>query len=111
KRILVPLELRATTFPVFDPNLPAPYAHGYAPAPNGDWQDVTAYLPPSLSWAAGAMISTAPDMKRWVEAYVSGTTNGARTQRERLRCLPTGDAGLGYGLGVGCSGDWYGYTG
>lgn len=111
KRILVPLTLRATTFPLYDPNMPAPYTHGYAPGPNADWQDVSAYLPPSLSWAAGAMISTVPDMKRWVEAYVSGSTNGAVTQRERLRCLPTGDAGLGYGLGIGCSGGWYGYTG
>jgi D-alanyl-D-alanine carboxypeptidase len=111
KRILIPLALEDTTFPLYDPDIPAPYAHGYALDPKGNWQDVSVYLPPSLTWAAGSMISTAWDMKRWVESYVAGTLNSAATQRERLRCLPTGDNGLGFGLGVGCSGGWYGYTG
>lgn len=110
KRILTPLALEGTTFP-YDPDIPAPYAHGYALDPKGDWQDVSVYLPPSLTWAAGSMISTTWDMKRWVESYVAGTLNSAATQRERLHCLPTGDKGLGFGLGVGCSGGWYGYTG
>lgn len=110
KRILSPLGVRDTSFPLYDPDMPTPFAHGYAPGPMG-WQDISVYLPPSLTWAAGSMISTVPDMKRWVESYVTGTLNKAATQRERLHCLPTGDQGLGYGLGVGCSGGWYGYTG
>ena len=57
------------------------------------------------------MISTAWDMKRWVESYVGGKLNSVAIQHERLHCLPTGDKGLGFGLGVGCSGGWYGYTG
>jgi D-alanyl-D-alanine carboxypeptidase len=111
KRILMPLALKGTTFPLYDPDIPAPYAHGYALDPKGNWQDVSVYLPPSLTWAAGSMISTAWGMRRWVESYVVGTLNSAATQRERLHCLPTGDKGLGYGLGVGCSAGWYGYTG
>ena len=110
-RILSPLGLHDTSFPLYDPNMPAPYAHGYAPAPIGGWQDISIYLPPSLTWAAGSMTSTVPDMKHWVDSYVTGTLNSAATQRARLQCLPTGDLGLGYGLGVGCSGGWYGYTG
>ena len=34
------------------------------------------------------MISTVPDMARWVKAYVNGTTNSAASQRDRLRCAP-----------------------
>jgi D-alanyl-D-alanine carboxypeptidase len=57
------------------------------------------------------MISDMGDMKRWVKAYVTGTTNGAASQRARLTCLPTGEGNLSFGLGIGCSAGWYGYTG
>jgi len=33
------------------------------------------------------------------------------TQRARLKCLPIGLANLSFGLGIGCSAGWYGYTG
>lgn len=111
RRLLEPLHLTDTTFPLDDPDMPLPYSHGYDVTKSGDWEDVTVQLPPSLPWAAGAMISTVPDMKRWVKSYVLGTMNSKETQRERLRCIPTGGKGLGFGLGVGCAGGWYGYTG
>jgi D-alanyl-D-alanine carboxypeptidase len=58
------------------------------------------------------MISTVPDMTRWVKSYVLGTKNSKAAQRQRLRCLPTGlGKGLNFGLGIGCSNGWYGYTG
>jgi D-alanyl-D-alanine carboxypeptidase len=57
------------------------------------------------------MISDVADMKRWVALYVTGKTNAAATQRERLNCLSTGEGNLAFGLGIGCSGGWYGYTG
>jgi D-alanyl-D-alanine carboxypeptidase len=76
------------------------------------WTDVTVDIPPSVTWAAGAMVSTVPDMKRWVKSYVLGTMNSKAMQRQRLRCIPTGlGKGLDFGLGIGCSGGWYGYTG
>jgi D-alanyl-D-alanine carboxypeptidase len=56
-RLLVPLGLRNTSFPVDDPDMPSPFSHAYALTKDGKWQDSTASLPPSLSWAAGAMIS------------------------------------------------------
>jgi D-alanyl-D-alanine carboxypeptidase len=110
KRIFEPMHLTQTTFPTVSPNMPAPYAHGYSLV-KGDWVDESVIFPPSLTWAAGVMISDVGDMRRWVEAYVGGTQNGAATQRARLTCLPTGHAGLAFGLGVGCSDGWYGYTG
>lgn len=110
-RLLVPLGLRNTTFPVNDPGMPQPYAHGYMLDAKGAWQDESLALPPSVSWAAGAMISDMADMKVWVKAYVTGTVNSAATQKERLTCLPVGKPNLAFGLGIGCSAGWFGYTG
>ena len=110
-RLIVPLHLEHTSFPMDDPAMPAPYAHGYALNSNRDWEDSTVVLPPSLSWAAGAMISNMADMKTWVKDYVSGSTNKPATQRQRLHCVPTTTAGLNFGLGIGCTGGWFGYTG
>jgi D-alanyl-D-alanine carboxypeptidase len=111
KRLIDPMQLTATTFPD-EAAMPAPYAHGYGLNPKGNWTDVTVDIPPALTWAAGAMISSVPDMKRWVKSYVLGTMNSKAMQRQRLRCIPTGlGKGLDFGLGIGCSGGWYGYTG
>jgi D-alanyl-D-alanine carboxypeptidase len=78
---------------------------------NGTWQDESLALPPSVSWAAGAMISDMADMKTWVKAYVAGTVNSAATQKARLTCIPIGKPNMAFGLGIGCSAGWFGYTG
>ena len=111
ERILKPLNLTNTSFPVNFPGLPCPYAHGYELDDKKDWQDVTVYSP-SLLWAAGAMVSDMNDMKTWVKAYTTGTTNQEATQRERLRWVDTGRGkNLGFGLGIGNTNSWLGYTG
>ena len=110
-RILTPLSLTQTSFPTTDWNMPAPYAHGYSLEKSRGWVDQSVVLSPSVSWAAGAMISDMNDMRRWVRAYVAGTTNSAASQRARLSCLYTGEGNLYFGLGIGCSAGWYGYTG
>jgi D-alanyl-D-alanine carboxypeptidase len=111
KRLLVPLKLKNTTFPTEDIGMPAPFSHGFALDKDKNWEDVTVTLPPMLTWAAGVMISDMGDMKIWVKEYVTGKTNSASTQKERLDCKPTGKPGMEFGLGIGCSGGWYGYTG
>jgi D-alanyl-D-alanine carboxypeptidase len=110
-RILAPMELSQTSFPMTDRNMPAPYARGYELSAKKQWADESAVLAPSVSWAAGVMISDMADMKKWVKAYVTGTTNSAASQKARLTCLPTGTGNLSFGLGIGCSAGWYGYTG
>jgi D-alanyl-D-alanine carboxypeptidase len=110
-RILAPMSLTYTSFPTTNWGMPTPYAHGYSLNGKGQWIDESAVLAPSVSWAAGAMISDMGDMKQWVKAYVTGTTNSAASQRARLTCLPTGEGNLSFGLGIGCSAGWYGYTG
>jgi D-alanyl-D-alanine carboxypeptidase len=111
KRILAPIGLTQTSFPTSDHNIPAPYAHGYSLGDKGQWADESSALPNSVSWAAGVMISDMADMKQWVKAYVSGSTNSAGAQKARLTCLPTGKGNVSFGLGIGCSAGWYGYTG
>jgi len=109
-RLLIPFALSNTSFPIDDPGMPEPYSHGYTLADN-KWEDQTGLLPPSLTWAAGAMMSDMEDIKKWVKAYVTGSTNSASTQAERLTCVETGKPNMKFGLGIGCTGGWYGYTG
>jgi D-alanyl-D-alanine carboxypeptidase len=110
-RLLVPLALHNTSFPTTDPNMPAPFAHEYTLEKSGGWEDETVLLPPTMTWAAGVMISDMADMKIWVKDYVTGTTNSAAIQKERLDCVSIGKPGMAFGLGIGCSAGWYGYTG
>ncbi len=111
KRLIEKMGLNATLFPD-TVTMPKPYAHGYGIDSKGKWEDVSETISPSVTWAAGSMISTVPDMARWVKAYVTGTTNGAESQRDRLQCIPiAADTKMGFGLGIGHSAGWYGYTG
>ena len=109
-RLLIPYALSNTSFPIDDPGMPEPYSHGYTLV-DGKWEDQTVLLPPSFTWAAGVMISDMEDIKKWVKTYVTGSTNSASTQAERLTCVDTGKPNMKFGLGIGCTGGWYGYTG
>jgi len=111
KRLLTPLKLKNTSFPTDQAGMPAPYSHGFGLDKDKNWEDVTVTLPPMLTWTAGVMISDMADMKIWLKDYVTGKTNSAATQKERLACIPIGKPDMEFGLGIGCSGGWYGYTG
>jgi D-alanyl-D-alanine carboxypeptidase len=110
QRLLTPFHLTATSYPATQA-MPEPWAHGYGLTSQRDWEDVSGTIPVSLMGAAGEMVSDLADMKRWVQLYVSGKTNGPVTQRARLTCIPIGQGNLSFGLGIGCSAGWYGYTG
>ncbi|WIX81570.1 serine hydrolase domain-containing protein [Amycolatopsis carbonis] len=69
-RILRPLGLRDTSVPGNDPNLPAPYAHGYQVV-NGQLVDLTR-MNQSIPWAAGEMISTTADLDKFLIALFQG---------------------------------------
>ena len=109
-RLIKPFALNNTSYPD-NQTMPEPWAHGYGLNATRDWEDVSGTIPVSLMGAAGEMVSNMEDMRRWVKLYVTGKTNGPKTQRARLECLPIGDGDGGFGLGVGCSNGWYGYTG
>jgi D-alanyl-D-alanine carboxypeptidase len=91
--------------------MPDPWARGYGLGKDGKWQDVSNTVPVSLTGAAGNMISDMDDMRRWITLYVTGKTSGAATHRALMDCLPIGKGNASFGLGLGCSAGWYGYTG
>jgi D-alanyl-D-alanine carboxypeptidase len=109
-RLFEPFHLTETSYPTTQA-MPEPWAHGYALNDKRGWDDVSNTIPVSLMGAAGEIISDMADMKRWVELYTTGKTNGPATQRARLDCIPIGLGNLSFGLGIGCSVGWYGYTG
>lgn len=109
-RLLDRFGLRETSIPS-DQTMPEPWARGYGLDKNRNWEDVSNTIPVSAMWAAGEMISDMVDMKRWMQLYVTGATNRAATQRAKLDCLWTGEGNLYFGLALGCTAGWYGYTG
>lgn len=104
-----PLRLAATSFPTATA-LPRSAAHGYAVGAR-DWFDVSAATQPALAWTAGGIVSSASDIRRWLDASIGGRLTAASTQRARIACRPTGESGIGYGLGLRCAGGWLGASG
>jgi D-alanyl-D-alanine carboxypeptidase len=102
-RILAPLGMRDTSFPVSDPRIPAPYTHGYSIGlpPEYGLPDVfdSTRSNPSWAWTAGAVISTLDDTARFYRALFAGRLLPPAQQRELLTTVPVQD-GLDYGLGI-----------
>ena len=98
-RILVPLGLRDTSFPLTSTQIPGPYAHGYYGS-----LDVTNAVNPSSAWTAGAMISTVGDVARFYRVLLAGRLLPPAEQRELLAAIPVDDSGElfaeHYGLGI-----------
>jgi len=98
-RILAPLGLRDTSFPLTSTQLPSPYAHGYFGS-----LDVTNAVNPSTAWTSGAMISTVDDVARYYRALLAGRLLPPAQQRELLATIPVDDSGAlfaeHYGLGI-----------
>lgn len=70
RRIIDRLGLRGTTAPGRDVEVHGPHAHGYEATADG-WVDVTR-ADTSLQWSAASIISTAPDLDRFMVALFSG---------------------------------------
>jgi D-alanyl-D-alanine carboxypeptidase len=100
-RIFVPLGLRDTSFAERGAPPQERYVHGYAPSEHDgivgslatarDLSTVSA----SWAWAAGAVISNAPDLSRFLGAVLNG-----RLLPPRLRELMRPAPGTRYGLGL-----------
>jgi D-alanyl-D-alanine carboxypeptidase len=112
-RIIAPLGLTSTSFPD-TPQMPVPFARGYAAAPDSlALRDVT-FSNPNVAWTAGAMLSTLEDLRVWAKALADGTLLKPETQRERLQvnALPSSPGfSVGYGLGIMEVNGFYGHTG
>jgi D-alanyl-D-alanine carboxypeptidase len=110
KRIIQPFGLTHTSYPT-DEAMPDPWAHGYALDKQKNWEDVSNTVPVSLMGAAGCMISDMADIRTWIIAYVTGKVSKPATYKQLMNAIPTGDGNLSFGLALGESAGWYGYTG
>lgn len=114
-RIIKKLNLTNTEVPT-SPNLPSPFAHGYMKdTATGEIKDVTV-MEPSITGAAGCMISNINDLTIWSKALSDGTLLSDTMQAERMKLVPTFVMDfMKYGLGildfVGFSGHNGGVTG
>jgi D-alanyl-D-alanine carboxypeptidase len=111
QRITDPLGLRDTYLPIRDPDIRGYHAHGYVPPSISDqippprggpdkYVDVT-LLSPSVAWAAGALISTPDDLRRFYHALLSGrllrpAQLAAMKDLVEVEDMP----GAGFGLGL-----------
>jgi D-alanyl-D-alanine carboxypeptidase len=99
RRILTPLGLRDTSFPLTSTQITAPYAHGYQGT-----IDATSAINPSATWTAGAIISTVDDVAKFYQALLTGRLLPPAQQRELLATMPVDDTGElfaeHYGLGI-----------
>jgi D-alanyl-D-alanine carboxypeptidase len=102
--------MRHTVFPV-GAEFPSPHPRGYTNQTlSGKTVDATNW-DPTWGWAAGAMISNLHDLHTWARVLATGTLLKPATQKERLRLLPTGFPGTGYGVGILKDHGWIGHNG
>jgi D-alanyl-D-alanine carboxypeptidase len=102
RRIFGPLGLRDTFFPVDSPGIPSPSSRGYSlplGAEEGPLLDFTVYNP-SQFWAEGNLISTLADLTRFFRALLGGRLLPPGLLAEMTTPVPTGQPGMGYGLGL-----------
>ncbi|MFH8626342.1 serine hydrolase domain-containing protein [Streptomyces vietnamensis] len=108
-RVLRPAHLRHTFLPT-GAEFPEPHPRGYTLQLDNTVVDSTDWNP-SWAWSAGAMISNQHDLRRWAKVLATGELLSPETQAQRLKTLPTGHPGLGYGLGIFDANGWIGHNG
>jgi D-alanyl-D-alanine carboxypeptidase len=121
RRVIKPLHLRHTFFATSG-RFRGAHAHGYLPPSlTGDgYVDVSGWSP-SWGWAAGAVVSNAPDLARFYKALMSGRLLEPWLLRQMTTTVKTGQQGVRYGLGIfslattcgqvwGHNGDIFGYN-
>ncbi|MFI5559109.1 serine hydrolase domain-containing protein [Amycolatopsis japonica] len=94
RRILDPLDLGRTYFPLWSPFLRGPHLHGY----DMKGQDMTVFSP-SYDWTAGAMVSTVDDLARFHRVLLAGRLLEPAQQAELKRLVPHNEFGA-YGGGI-----------
>lgn len=110
-RIIKPLGLKNTSFPL-TPYIDGQYSHGYMKNKSADDITDVTVIDPSITWAAGAMISDFDDLKIYSEALVNGSMISKTAQSERLKFVKTGVVDfLEYGLGIASVGGFIGHNG
>ncbi len=110
RRVIDRLQLTHTFFPTAETFTQA-YIHGYHPVGLITMEDWSLESP-SYSGAAGGIISTVPDLAKYVKALYDGTLVSAATQNQRLsEWTDTGYPFYQYGLGWLRMWGFYGHNG
>jgi D-alanyl-D-alanine carboxypeptidase len=105
RRIIEPLRLRGTYWPgLGEQRLEGRHPQGYvATAPGEPWVDVTE-MDPSYGWAAGQLVSTPDDLRRFFEALIGGELLGPELMTQMTTTVPAPGFeptdGWEYGLGI-----------
>ena len=99
RRILAPLRLRDTSFPVNESRIDGSHMSGYAFL-DGEMVDVTV-LNPSGHWAAGNLVSTAADVAHFWHALLGGQLLAPRQLAAMKTTVPAWEGTQHrYGLGL-----------
>lgn len=109
EEVIEPAGLKNTLFPT-GAEFPTPHAQGYTDQTASGKTEDAADWNPSWGWAAGAMISDLPDLRRWAKVLATGELLTPATQAERLDVVPA-LPGTGYGLGIFNVQGWIGHNG
>jgi D-alanyl-D-alanine carboxypeptidase len=101
QRVVRPLHLHGT-FLATSARFRGAYAHGYfPPSLTGDGYLDASSFHPSIGWAAGALVSTAPDLARFYQALLSGRLLTPALLNEMTTTVTGPDyPGIGVGLGI-----------
>jgi D-alanyl-D-alanine carboxypeptidase len=117
RRVFDPLGMTSTYFST-QTSLLEPFAQGYADLNGLSDVPVGTILSPSVAGAAGAVVSTARDLLRFVEALAAGELVSAASHAARLTTvsasrvrLPGESIDFAYGLGVLVGDGWIGHDG
>ncbi len=97
-RIINPLMLSETSYPK-DASIAGSHLKGYNVEGAATVEIV---VDPSMGWAAGGLVSTLNDMKKWLDALAAHTLISPKMFDEQMKCVmdPTSNGSYEYGFGV-----------
>ena len=99
QRVIRPLHLE-NTYLAGTAGFRSRFAHGYAPPGLlGDGYVDLSRWSPSWAWAAGALVSNAPDLARFYQSLLSGRLLSP-AMLHQMTTTVSAAPGLGYGLGI-----------
>ncbi|NDV24459.1 beta-lactamase family protein [Desulfovibrio sp. JC022] len=111
ERILAPLNLKSTSFPVKSANIAEPFARGHDYNPQtGKVIDLSLRINPSWAWCSGNGVSTVSDLMKWNKAFLNGYGLSKRIFAEQMDFQPVARR-ISYGLGVMNKYDAVGHNG
>ena len=107
--VIAPLKLRGTSYPS-GIGIPAPL-RGYGWNRSTKRFDDKTLFNPSLAGAAGAVVSTVPDLRAFSRTLCRGGLLKHETQEERVKGQPLIGTGADYGKGVALGYGFCGHSG